>query len=134
VDLTIAGLRRYLGALDARYHHQSAFRHNTLFAFLAFDAGNRLAVRRAGTRLGSHLSALISRSQPRDWRRTSSTIPRGGIFHGGRRRRQLPRVFSQVEGAPADDEVQFLSLEHLAAGRADLVRRSPRSSPDSNPT
>jgi 4-hydroxy-3-methylbut-2-enyl diphosphate reductase len=93
-----------------------------LFAYLAFDAGNRLAVRQAGTRLGLAFvgpdgAVAIARLETHFKHHTPAaeyfTVAAGGANY---------RVFFvQVEGDPVDDEVQFRSLEQLANQRADLA-------------
>jgi 4-hydroxy-3-methylbut-2-enyl diphosphate reductase len=94
----------------------------TLFAFLAFDAGNRLAVRRAGTRLGlafvgPNLDVATGRLEAH-FRHHTPVTEYFTAAAGGANYRVF---FAQVEGGPADDEVQFLSLEQLTAGRANLA-------------
>jgi len=93
-----------------------------LFAILAFDAGNRLAVRQAGTRLGLAFvgpdgAVALARLEQHFKHHTPAaeyfTVAAGGANY---------RVFFvQVEGDPVDDEVQFRSLEQLAHQRADLA-------------
>jgi 4-hydroxy-3-methylbut-2-en-1-yl diphosphate reductase len=93
-----------------------------LFALLAFDAGNRLAVRQAGTRLGlafvgPDLAIATARLAAQFQNHTPATeyftVAAGGASY---------RVFFvQVDGDPADDEVQFRSLEQLAVQRSDLA-------------
>jgi 4-hydroxy-3-methylbut-2-enyl diphosphate reductase len=94
----------------------------TLFTFLAFDAGNRLAVRRVGTGLelafvGSDLDIAASRLEAHFQHHT----PVAEYFTVAASGANYRVFFAQVEGVPVGDEVQFLSLEQLAAGRADLA-------------
>jgi 4-hydroxy-3-methylbut-2-enyl diphosphate reductase len=93
----------------------------TLFAFLAFDASNRLAVRRNGTQLdlafsGPDLEEVSRRLESHFQRHTPVaeyfTVDAEGV--------DCRVFFTQVGGDPADRAIQFFSLEHLAAGQADL--------------
>ena len=94
----------------------------TVFVLLAFDPGNRLAVRREGARLGlafagPSLEIATGRLETHFRRHTPGveyfTVPAGGAGH---------RVFfAQVEGDPAGGEVRLLSLENLAGRQADLT-------------
>lgn len=93
-----------------------------LSAHLAFDPGNKLAVRRAGTRLGLAFvgpTAEVATQRLEVHFKTHTppaeyfTAEAGGVPYRG--------FFVQVDGTPADEEVIFLSLEQLAARRADLA-------------
>ena len=94
----------------------------TLTAVLAFDSGNRLAVRRAGTRLelafvGPGTDAAVGRLETHFKDHTTPTECFSTVSGGVNYRVLLV----QVQGAPADDEVQFFPLERLTARQADLV-------------
>ncbi len=93
-----------------------------LFAFLAFDASNRLAVRRAGTRLGLAFvgpdAAVATARLEMHFRHHTPAAEYFAVVAGGANYRVF---FVQVEGDPADDEIQFRSLEQLASQRADLA-------------
>ncbi len=93
-----------------------------LCVLLAFNASNQLAVRRAGTRLGhafvgadeamaaARLAASFpAHTPPREYFTCTAGGPAYRVF------------FTQVAGAPADGEVEFLTLEQLQAARAALA-------------
>jgi 4-hydroxy-3-methylbut-2-enyl diphosphate reductase len=88
----------------------------SLVALLAFNAGNRLAVRRLGSKrglafTGSDLPMAVARLEGC----FSVHTPPAEYFSadaGGRRYRVF---FVQVEGPPADSEIDFCSLDALAA-------------------
>jgi 4-hydroxy-3-methylbut-2-enyl diphosphate reductase len=93
-----------------------------LFALLAFSPANQLAVRRAGHRLGL---AFVGPAAEVAAQRLEAHFPRHtapaeyfAVVTAGVRYQIL---LAQVEGAPADDEVCFLSLEELATRRAELA-------------
>jgi 4-hydroxy-3-methylbut-2-enyl diphosphate reductase len=95
---------------------------STRVVFLAFDAGNRLAVRRAGTRLepafvGPDENAAAGLLEAHFKRHT----PAAEYFTVADGSANCRVFFAQTEGDPADDEVQFFSLEQLAARRTDLT-------------
>jgi len=94
----------------------------TLFALLAFDAGNRLAVRRAGTRLGL---AFVGPEMPVASARLEAHFPQhtpaAEYFTASAGGANYRVFFAQVEGEPADAEVQFLSMEQLAGQPAALA-------------
>src|SRR5687768_13835362 len=88
----------------------------SLFALLAFDASNQLAVRRLGSKMGlaftgSDLAMATARLE------SSFPVhtPPAEYFAcdaGGRNYRVF---FTQVRGVPADAEIVFVSLDALAA-------------------
>ena len=94
----------------------------TWFVFLAFDAGNRLAVRRAGNRLGLAFvgpdPAVATQRLETHFKHHTPVAEYFTATAGGVNCRVF---FAQVEERPADDEVQFLSLEQLADRRTDLA-------------
>jgi 4-hydroxy-3-methylbut-2-enyl diphosphate reductase len=91
-----------------------------LCALLAFDPRNQLAVRRAGTKLGlafagADLSMATARLAPH-FRAHTPPVEYFTIAAGGPSYRVF---FTQVDGTPADAEVEFWSIERLrAAGPA----------------
>jgi 4-hydroxy-3-methylbut-2-enyl diphosphate reductase len=94
----------------------------TLIAILAFDAGNRLAVRRDGTRLGLAFAGpgmdfAVQRLETHFKDHTPPAEYFSSVSGGVNYR----VFFSQVRGAPAEDEVQFLSLERLTSRCTDLA-------------
>ena len=93
-----------------------------LFAHLAFDPGNRLAVRRAGSRLGlafvGPAAEVATERLEMHFRQHTPPAEYFAAETGGMTYRV---AFAQVDGLPADDEVLFLSLEQLAARPADLA-------------
>ena len=95
---------------------------STLFVHLAFNPGNQLAVRRAGTRLGMAFvgpdSAVATQRLKAHFPNSTPPVARFAVESGGARHQVS---FCQVSGEPADAEVLFLSLEQLAARRADLA-------------
>jgi 4-hydroxy-3-methylbut-2-en-1-yl diphosphate reductase len=94
----------------------------TLFALLAFDASNRLAVRRLGGKLGlaftgSDLPMAVARLESAFRAHT----PPAEYFSreaGGRNYRVF---FAQVQGTPADTEIGLHSIESLQAEPASLA-------------
>ena len=93
-----------------------------LVTCLAFNPGNQLAVRQAGNRLGL---AFVGPTAEVAEERLAAHFPRHTapaeyftVEAGGARYRAF---FTQVDGAPADAEVRFFSLEAVAARRADLA-------------
>src|SRR5688572_12980810 len=111
VELAESGAARHVG------HSMSsvAAASPTLFALLAFNSSNQMAVRRLGSKLGvaftgSDMAMATSRLE------TSLPVhtPPAEYFScavGGRSYRVL---FVQVSGVPADSEIVFYSLEALA--------------------
>jgi 4-hydroxy-3-methylbut-2-enyl diphosphate reductase len=94
----------------------------SLCVHLAFDEGNRLAVRRAGSRLGlAFVGPSTEVAAERLERHFQSHTPFAEYFTATAGGVAYRVFFSQVAGAPADDEVQFLSLERLAGRRGDLA-------------
>jgi 4-hydroxy-3-methylbut-2-enyl diphosphate reductase len=94
----------------------------TLDCILAFDGNNRLAVRRLGSKVGlpftgSGLEMAVSRLES-SFREHSRPVERFAAEAGGRSYRVL---FSQVEGAPADHEVEFHPVERLEADPGSLA-------------
>jgi 4-hydroxy-3-methylbut-2-en-1-yl diphosphate reductase len=87
-----------------------------LCAVLAFNSSNQLAVRRLGSKLGvaftgSDLAMATSRLEA-SFRQHTPPVEHFTSETGGRRF----RVFlAQVEGAPADAEIAFQSIDALAA-------------------
>jgi 4-hydroxy-3-methylbut-2-enyl diphosphate reductase len=93
-----------------------------LIAILAFDAANRLAVRRNSARLGLAFVAGepgaavgLLETQFKDHTPPAEffTVAEGGV--------DCRVFFAQVQGTPADDQVQFFSLAQLAGRDADLA-------------
>ena len=94
----------------------------TLCALLAFDAGNRLAVRNEGLRLelpfvGPNPDVVTGQLEAHFIHHTTP-VEYFSVTTGGANYRVF---FAQVAGSSAADEVQFLSLEHLAGRPADLA-------------
>ena len=94
----------------------------TLFAVLAFNGSNQLAVRQLGSRTGL---AFSGSDQPMATSRLASAFPTHTVpaeyfttDAGGRRYRVF---FTQVAGTPADPEIIFRSLDTLAAQPALLA-------------
>lgn len=88
----------------------------TLFALLAFNASNQLAVRRLGSKIGlaftgSDLAMATSRLDAA----FQSHTPPAEYFSCAVGDRNYRVSFAQVDGAPADPEIHFQSLEVLAA-------------------
>lgn len=94
----------------------------TLFAVLAFNSSNQLAVRRLGTKAGlaftgSDLPMATARLES-SFRQHTAPAEYFAAEAGGRRY----RVFLvQVSGSAADSEIAFQSLSHLAAQPASLA-------------
>ncbi len=87
-----------------------------LFAVLAFNASNQLAVRRLGSKFGlaftgSDLAMATARLESA-FRTHTPPAEYFSTDAGGRSYRTL---FAQVAGAPADAEIAFHSLDQLAA-------------------
>lgn len=94
----------------------------SLCVHLAFDEGNRLAVRQAGSRLGlAFVGPSTEVAAQRLEMHFQSHTPFAEYFTATAGGVDYRVFFSQVAGAPADDEVQFLSLERLAGRRGDLA-------------
>ena len=94
----------------------------SLFALLAFNASNQLAVRRLGSKLGlaftgSDLAMATARLEG-CFREHTPPAEYFASVAGGRSYRVC---FAQVAGVPADAEIVFLSLEALAAQPAALA-------------
>ncbi len=93
-----------------------------LCVMLAFNAGNQLAVRQAGTKLGhAFVGADVGMARARLLVNFPTPTPPAEYFtcalHGLRYR----VFFTQVTGEPTDGEVTFRSLEQLAVARATLA-------------
>ena len=94
----------------------------TLIAILAFDASNRLAVRRAGTRLGlAFVGPDVEVATQRLESHFADHTPPVEFFATATGGVSYQVFFTQVRGAPADSEVQFLPLAHLTNRPADLA-------------
>src|SRR6476620_12729913 len=94
----------------------------SLFALLAFNASNQLAVRRLGSKAGlaftgSDLAMATARLEASFPAHTAPaeyfTCEAGG--------RSYRVFFAQVSGTPADAEIGFRSLDSLAAEPASLA-------------
>ena len=87
-----------------------------LHAVLAFDANNRLAVRRLGSRNGLAFSGtdIAMATQRLESSFTDHTVPveRFSVDAGGRSHRAW---LTQVCGEPADSEIKFASIDALLA-------------------
>jgi len=94
----------------------------TMCVLLAFNASNQLAVRRAGTRLGhAFVGADETMATARLEVNFPTHTPAAEYFQctvGGLTYRVL---FTQVQGAPTDGEVEFRTLEQLHRERAALA-------------
>ena len=93
-----------------------------LCVLLAFDASNRLAVRRAGTRLGH---AFVGPDEAGAVARLAASFPTHtppAEYFSCAADGQVQRVFfTQVDGAPPDGDVVFHTLEQLECERAALT-------------
>lgn len=94
----------------------------SLFALLAFDASNRLAVRRLGSKMGlaftgSDLAMATARLES-SFREHTAPAEYFSLEAGGRSYRVC---FAQVAGTPADSEIVFESLDSLTAQPAALA-------------
>ena len=93
-----------------------------LHACLAFNPENQLAVRLAGNRLGV---AFMGPTREIAIERLEAHFPQhtppAEYYSAAAGGASYRICFAQVTGKPADDEVVFLSLEELAARRADLA-------------
>jgi 4-hydroxy-3-methylbut-2-enyl diphosphate reductase len=93
-----------------------------LFVNLAFDLGNRLAVRRAGSRLGlAFVGPSLEVATGRLEVHFKDHTPPAEYFSTAAGGVQYRVFFVQVNGPPADEEVFFLSLERLGGRRSDLA-------------
>lgn len=93
-----------------------------LFAVLAFNAGNQLAVRKLGSKhglafTGSDLAMAIARLES-SFREHTPPAEFFSCAAGGRTHRVL---LAQVAGIAADSEVVFRSIEQLEAAPGDLA-------------
>ena len=93
-----------------------------LVALLAFNPQNQVAVRCAGHRMGLAFAGptpevAAERLRPHFPRHT----PPAEYFAAGAGGARYRVFFTQVNGPPADAEVQFRSLDDLAGRRADLA-------------
>lgn len=106
-----------------------------LDCILAFDGNNRLAVRRLGSKAGlafsgSDLPMATARLESAFGSHTPP-LERLEAEAGGR----SYRVFlSQVEGPPADAEIEFRSVEQLEGAPGGSPRPLPACCPASAPT
>lgn len=87
-----------------------------LFALLAFNASNQLAVRRLGSKMGlaftgSDLAMATARLEG-SFREHTPPAEYFSLEAGGRSYRVF---FSQVAGTPADSEIVFVSIDTLSA-------------------
>lgn len=94
----------------------------SLFALLAFNGSNQLAVRRLGSKMGlaftgSDLAMATSRLEG-SFREHTPPAEYFSLEAGGRSYRVF---FAQVAGTPADPEIVFVSLDALAAQRPVLA-------------
>jgi len=93
----------------------------TLFALLVFDAGCRLAVRCAGQRLDF---AFAGRDEDKTKQRLevffTDHTPLAEYFTVSADCANYRVFFTRADGIPADDAVQFFSLEQLARRQTDL--------------
>src|SRR4051812_43193598 len=93
-----------------------------LCTLLAFNASNQLAVRRSGTKLGQ---AFVGADEPMALGRLEANFPEhtppAEYFSCTVNSADCRVFFSQVRGAPTDPEVEFHTLEQLAASRASLA-------------
>jgi 4-hydroxy-3-methylbut-2-en-1-yl diphosphate reductase len=94
----------------------------SLFALLAFNASNQLAVRRSGSRFGLAFtgSDLAMATQRLEGCFAQHTAP-VEYFAADVGERSYRVFFAQVSGSAADAEVVFLSLEQLAAQSSALA-------------
>jgi 4-hydroxy-3-methylbut-2-enyl diphosphate reductase len=89
---------------------------------LAFNASNQLAVRRAGTRLGhAFVGADEAMAQARLAASFPDHTPPAEYFTYTANGPSYRVFFTQVNGAPADGEVNFRTLEQLQAARDSLA-------------
>ncbi|HKB57890.1 MAG TPA: 4-hydroxy-3-methylbut-2-enyl diphosphate reductase, partial [Lacunisphaera sp.] len=93
-----------------------------LCVLLAFNASNQLAVRRAGTRLGhAFVGADEAMAQARLAASFPDHTPPAEYFTYTANGPGYRVFFTQVNGAPADGEVDFRTLEQLQAARDSLA-------------
>ncbi|MDB6115861.1 MAG: ispH [Lacunisphaera sp.] len=94
----------------------------TLCALLAFNASNQLAVRRSGTKLGQ---AFVGADEAMALGRLEADFPEhtapAEYFSCTVNDATCRVFFSQVKGAPTDPEIEFRTLEQLAAVRPSLA-------------
>ncbi|PAW86189.1 MAG: 4-hydroxy-3-methylbut-2-enyl diphosphate reductase [Opitutia bacterium Tous-C10FEB] len=95
---------------------------NALCVLLAFDASNRLAVRRAGTKFGH---AFVGPDEIMAQARLAScfatALPPVQFFTAATNGLSYRIFFTQVVGAPLDVEVEYHTLDQLADNRATLA-------------
>src|SRR4051812_3355230 len=93
-----------------------------LTCILAFDASNRLAVRKLGSKTGLAFTgtdpAMATARLESAFRTHTSPAEYFSATAGGRNYRVF---FAQVSGAPADSEIEFWSIEKLLAAPASLA-------------
>ncbi len=93
-----------------------------LFAILAFDASNQLAVRRLGSKLGLAFTGSDLAMAEARVNASFSTHTQPAEYFGTEAGGRSYRVFFvQVNGAPADGEIVFRSLDSLEAEPAALA-------------
>lgn len=95
---------------------------NGLFTVLAFNPSNQLAVRRAGSKIGlAFVGADLPMALARLEAHFKTHTPPAEYFDLEYQGVHYQVVLCQVEGAPADDEVHFLSLASLERNRTALA-------------
>ena len=95
---------------------------NALCVFLAFDASNRLAVRRAGTKFGhAFVGADETMAQARLASCFATALPPVQYFTSATNGLNYRIFFTQVRSAPLDVEVEFHTLDELSNNRATLA-------------
>ena len=100
---------------------------NALCVFLAFDASNRLAVRRAGTKFGhAFVGADETMAQARLVSCFATALPPVQYFTATANGLSYRIFFTQVVGAPLDVEVEFHTLDELANYGATLAPSNAR--------
>ncbi|MSU46036.1 MAG: 4-hydroxy-3-methylbut-2-enyl diphosphate reductase [Lacunisphaera sp.] len=93
-----------------------------LCVLLAFNASNQLAVRRTGTRLGhAFVGADEAMARARLEASFPAHTPPAEYFTCSVSRPDCRVFFTQVNGAPSDDAVEFRTLDQLQAARDSLA-------------
>jgi 4-hydroxy-3-methylbut-2-en-1-yl diphosphate reductase len=94
----------------------------SLFALLAFNASNQLAVRRLGSKLGlAFTGSDLAMATARLEASFPTHTPAAEYFTASAGGRSYRVYFTQVGGSPADPEIGFFSLEQLASNPAALA-------------